>query len=395
VSLRAGSNFLSLDEFNYYFGGVNGETLVLTEEDKMKINDLFDGGGLVFTDASTNLFSASYNTDPVIGAFAFSVSDFISTNFTIPPSIVELTLSGNDLGKTYNLDEADAKGWWIRNYSLSYARELPTVFFEKLAAGITLKLVHGFFYMGTSRNSSYFITGNSAEISGEANFVGYSSFSDNFGVKYEFDSIFHKSNFSPLLAPAGKGFGLDLGIAASVNNNINISLAVTDLGQINWDKNVAEFFSLGNVYIDDLTDSAQINSAEETLKGTSKKIDHIYTGTATALRFGVSYIINDSLTKFPGSLLLAFDYNQGFNYMPGNSPEPRFSIGTEWKPMEYFPYLRTGFSYGGGRGFYWAFGLGIDAGLIDFHFATTDMQSVFAPNSSKTFSFSLSSRWKF
>ena len=100
-------------------------------------------------------------------------------------------------------------------------------------------------------------------------------------------------------------------------------------------------------------------------------------------------------TRFPGSLLLAFDYDQGLNEMPGNSLQPRFSIGAEWKPMNYFPYLRSGFSLGGERGFRWAFGLGVDAGIVELHFATSDMQSVVVPNGTKTISVSFGSRWKF
>jgi len=396
VSIRTGTDFISFDEFNYYFGGVNGEPRYLTEDDKKKLNTLFDNGGLVFASVNAELFSFSLNPGKEVGVFAFSLYDFASMRINIPTALIDVALSGNPVGRTFNLDEGDIKGWWIRNYALSYSKEIPELnILDNFAAGITLKLIHGFSYVGTHKNNTHFTTGSTAEISGLTDLTGYSSFSDNFGIKYNFDSVSRKSDFSLFPSPAGTGFGFDIGFTGSLNDNWRFALAVTDIGNIKWTKNVAEFSSFGYIYLGDLTNRAQRDSVKEIVTGDSRKVDNVSTSLATALRVGVAYLFGGELKSWPGSLLLAFDYNQGFNDMPGNSLEPRFSIGSEWKLMDWFPYLRTGFSYGGGLGFNWAFGLGIDAGIVDLHFATTDMQSVVAPNSSKAISFSLSSRWKF
>jgi len=40
VSLGTGSNFISINDINYYFGGVNGEPRFLTERDKEELNSL-------------------------------------------------------------------------------------------------------------------------------------------------------------------------------------------------------------------------------------------------------------------------------------------------------------------------------------------------------------------
>jgi len=396
VSIRTGTDFISFDEFNYYFGGVNGEPRYLTEDDKKKLNTLFDNGGLVFASVNAELFSFSLNPGKEVGVFAFSLYDFASMRINIPTALIDVALSGNPVGRTFNLDEGDIKGWWIRNYALSYSKEIPELnILDNFAAGITLKLIHGVSYVGTHKNNTHFTTGSTAEISGLTDLTGYSSFSDNFGIKYNFDSVSRKSDFSLFPSPAGTGFGFDIGFTGSLNDNWRFAVAVTDIGNIKWTKNVAEFSSFGYIYLGDLTNRAQRDSVKEIVTGDSRKVDNVSTSLATALRVGVAYLFGGELKSWPGSLLLAFDYNQGFNDMPGNSLEPRFSIGSEWKLMDWFPYLRTGFSYGGGLGFNWAFGLGIDAGIVDLHFATTDMQSVVAPNSSKAISFSLSSRWKF
>lgn len=395
VSFGTGSDFISLNEINYYFGGVNGQPRYLSEEDKENLNSLFDGGGMMFVSANTTLLSVGIKPAKRIGAFAFTITDYAGTRVNIPNALVDLALSGNPVGKKFDLDNGDIKAWWIRNYALSYSREVPEVkLFDSFATGVTLKLVHGFSYIGTDKNQSYLSTGSAAELTGQTDLVGYSSFSDNLGVKYDFDSVSRHSDFSLFPSPAGTGFGFDVGFAASVKKVWFLSLAVTDVGSIKWNKNVAEFTSFGYIYIDDITNEEQIDSVKESITADSKKIDNISTSLPTALRVGVAHLLWGERSKFPGNLLLAFDYNQGFNDMPGNSLSPRFSIGAEWKPMDFFPYLRSGFSLGGGRGLRWAFGLGVDAGIVELHFATSDMQGFVVPNSTKKLSFSFGSRWK-
>ena len=115
--------------------------------------------------------------------------------------------------------------------------------------------------------------------------------------------------------------------------------------------------------------------------GKGKRISDFSTTLATTFRIGVSHYFEGKQGDKSGSLLLAFDYNQGFNDMPGNSTEPRISIGAEWKPGEWFPYIRSGFSVGGETGFNWALGLGMDADIVEFNFATSNIETILAPNS--------------
>jgi hypothetical protein len=105
--------------------------------------------------------------------------------------------------------------------------------------------------------------------------------------------------------------------------------------------------------------------------------------------------LNINKNKFPGTFLFAFDYNQGLNNEPGNSLNPRFSFGIEWKPLDWIPYIRSGVSFGGLLGFHWGLGLGIDAGFLEFNIGTLDLQSVLVPEKGKYFSIALDSVWKF
>ena len=397
VSIKTGTSFLSIQDFNYYFGGENGKARLLTESDKQSFNKLFENGGLVFGNASTNIFSIRIKPGNEIGALAFSITDFAGAKVNIPRALADFALTGNTINKVYNLDDANVKAWWIRNYSLSYARNInflkPSTF-ENVSAGFSIKLVNGYSYIGTESVNTFLQTNSSAEINGSSNMLAYSAFSKQLNVKYDFDSTENHNSFSPFPEPAGTGIGFDLGFNFKLNKKLNFSLAVTDIGKINWNKNAAEYSSLGSIYVDSFSDQNQIDSLNDKIKGSGKYIDGFSTSLPTAFRFGSSLLLDNKNNFIPGTLLLAFDFNQGFNELPGNSVRSRFSFGTEWKPGNWIPYIRTGFSVGGVDRFNWAFGLGIDAGIFELDFATSDMQAVVAPNSAKYISVAFGSRWK-
>lgn len=397
ISLRSGTDFMSIDEVNYYFGGVDGKGRILTEEDKKNFNDLFKDGGFIFANFSVRLLSLSYNAEPSIGAFAFSINDVAGGKFNLPQALVDIALTGNELNKTYDFNDADAKAWWIRNYSLTYAREIPEInqdIFDKIGAGITLKLVQGFAYVGVEHAQTNLTTGAGNVITGTADYLAYTAFSEDFGVKYDFDSVETDSKFGPFPSSAGNGFGFDLGLTASMDQ-WNFSLAVTDIGSITWKNHAAQFTAKGDLFIDDFTDQAQLDTLKERMTGKASPIGEFSTSLASAFRFGASYYFADGEDAIPGTLLLALDYNQGFNDLPGNSKSPRFSIGAEWKPMDWIPFIRTGLSFGGADGFNWGIGLGFDTGLIEFNIATSDFQSFIAPNSAKIISIAMGSLIKF
>ncbi|MCL5028028.1 MAG: DUF5723 family protein [Bacteroidetes bacterium] len=401
ISVRAGTNFISINDINYFFGGVNGSSRVLTDDDKQRLNSLFSNGGLVLGNVSLNLFSFGLKLDPSIGAFGLSINDVVESNVTIPSELSQFALSGNPAGSNYNFDDTKFNAWWIRDYSLSYAREFPEIpqdIFTKLAAGITFKYVQGFAYAQSSQVNGNYIKTDSTnnQITVSTNYSIQSAFSDNFGVKYSYNTDTTKnSNFSPFPSPAGTGLGFDIGLSASIEDTWKFAAAVTDIGSITWDKNAAITTSTGQYTISDLTNQDQRDSIKTKFKGQSDSVSSFTTNLPTALRLGAAYKFNFGESSFPGTLLLALDINQGFNDQPGNSTKTRVSIGAEWKPMNWIPYLRTGFSFGGLFGFHWAAGIGINAGALEFNLGTSDLQTFVAPNSGKYISVAFDSRWKF
>lgn len=397
LSLRGGTDFLSFDDLNYFFGGVNGSGRVLNEDDKQRLNSLFQQGGLVFVNISANLISGSINAGKDIGSFGISVTDFAGGKLQVPQALVDLALNGNPTEKVFNLNDAFVQSWWLRSYSISYARDISGLFtqiFNKFGAGVSLKYYQGFFNFQTENINTEIVTGDKNVITGSADFLAYSAFSRSFGVRYKFEPEAASSNFGLFPTPAGNGFAFDFGLSASIKNDWTIGLAVTDIGSMNWNDHTAKFVSDGEIFLDDISNKDQIDSVKEKLTGEAVPIGGYSTGLPTALRFGISKYFSNDEDFIPGNLLLAFDYNQGFNDLPGNTKNPRFAIGTEWKPGNWIPYIRTGLTYSSLIGLNWTFGLGFYTDIFEFNLATNEFQSYLIPNAVSHTSVAISSRWR-
>lgn len=407
LNIGVGTDFITIEDYNYFFGGTdakdaNGNTIgrTLTPADKERLMSLFEDGGNVVADASVTLLSISLHAGNNVGAFAFSINDVVSMNLNLPSDIVDFALHGNPIGKVYNFDETKAKSWWLRNYSLSYARditEIPQNIFQRISAGITLKYVQGISYAGIEHVKSTLQTQQDYSIVSNGDMLAYSAFSPDFNVKYDFDSTNTDEDGSvgPFPKPAGTGIGFDIGFSAQLDDIWSFGLAITDIGSVKWTENVARFTSNSAFYMSDLTDKEEFDSLRENFLGKGEFYSEFSTPLPTALRMGATFQLDRYMGgNFPGTLLIAADYNQGFNDQPGNSKNPRLSLGTEWCPASWLP-IRTGFSFGGITKFNWAFGFGLDAGTVEFNFATPDFHYLFMANNAKRVSLAIGTIWKF
>ncbi len=397
ISGSVGTNFISVDEYNYFFGyrttDANGKTIgrYLNDADKNRLKNLFADGGAITGDVQVQFFAISIKPNNAFGTFAFSMGDVISSNLTFPKGIVDLGLEGNLPNQVYNFNDTKMKAWWLRKYSLSYARSLNILpIFQKISVGVSFNIIQGFAYAGLDHVNTQLTTGDGSVITGKGDFLAHAAFSPDFNVKYDFDkSTTAKKDFqfSPFPTPAGNGFGFDFGVNAKLNDVWSFGFAITDIGSVTWNKNVAEYSSNKPIYLDDLSNESQRDSLVKALTGKDggKYISEFSTQLATALHFGASMQINN--------LLLAFDYNQGFNDQPRNSTKPRFSVGADWT-FGFFA-LGTGLSFGGFDKFNLGLGCGFDFGFLEMNFGTPDFQSVVSPNSAKRITFAFDSRWKF
>lgn len=392
-----GTNFITIDEYNYFFGyqtkDADGKTIgrYLNDADKSRLKNLFADGGTITGDVQIQYFAISIKPSNDFGTFAFSMGDLISSNVTFPQGIVSIALDGNPVNQVYNFNDTRLKGWWLRKYSFSYARSLNILpIFLNISVGVSFNIIQGFAYVGLDHIKTQLTTGSGNVITGKGDFLAYAAFSPDFNVKYDFDkSTTAKKDFqfSPFPTPAGNGFGFDFGLNAKLNDVWSFGFAITDIGSVKWNKNAAQYSSSAPIYLDDLSNESQRDSLFNALTGkeSGKYISEFSTQLATALHLGASIQLNN--------LLVAFDYNQGFNDQPRNSKKPRFSIGADW--ILGFLSLRTGLSFGGFDKFNWGLGCGFDFGFFEMNFGTPDFESVVVPNSAKRITVAIDSRWKF
>ncbi|MDA3859584.1 MAG: DUF5723 family protein, partial [Melioribacteraceae bacterium] len=385
-----------------FFGGdENGNARYLTDADKERFVNLFEGGGEIFSDLSINYLTAVVNGGQEVGTFAFSMSDNVSQVTVIPQGLAEFAMYGNPPGSVYEMNELRTSENYLRDFTLSYSREITNVFndfldLDMVSAGVSLKYIQGLAYAETETANMVVTTNADHSINVSGQFIGYAAVSPDFNLDYGIDSTLSNDDgfgFSIMPETAGSGFGVDLGLTAKMDA-FTFGFAITDIGGMTWNTNVVKFESDFSIDVTDITDEGILDSLENAIKADGVYIDEVTSSLPTALRLGASVQVDELTDAIPGRLLVALDYNQGFNNVPRNSTNPRFSLGVEWRPWDIWP-IRTGFSVGGRDGFYWSVGSGIDSGLFEFSFALTNFNGWVQANETDRVALTLGSRWRF
>lgn len=398
---------LSIEKYNYFFGGVDDGTgkrvgRYLNQTDKDELNQLLSENELIFN-SNFNFLSFAININENFGALGFAFTDHFGSNIKLSKVFTDLIFSGLYPLKLYSFSDMDIKVSYVREISFNYGRKIiesDTKFLKKLYAGIGIKFYRGYYYLSTAKNNSYFNLESDNVIRGKWDYEIYHALSPSFAKNYGKDSIVSVKDFSfsPFPDPAGSGTGFDFGLTAILNNQMKVAFAITNIGSITWDNNKAIIRGSGNFEFEGYSTKEQIDSLRDKFKQVTSDLKTSFTTSLpTALRLGFSYQLDQApfISKFPGKMLVSFDYNQGFNNEIGNSTKPRFSLGVDWKPGNWLPFLRTGISLGGKLGFQWGMGLGFLAGPIEFDFATSNFDAIVSPNTARKLNFFAESRWRF
>ncbi|MCX8057413.1 MAG: DUF5723 family protein [Ignavibacteria bacterium] len=396
---------LTIEKYNYFFGGVDdgtGKTVgrYLNQSDKNELNELLGQSDLEFN-INMNYLSFAVNVNEKVGSFGFVFADRFGTNMRLSKVFTDLIFSGLYPAKIYSFSDIDIKLSYTREISLNYGRKIidfEDKFIKSLYGGLAIKFIRGYYYLGTAKNNSYFRLDNDNVIRGKWDYEIYHALSPSFAKNYGKDSLVGVKEFSFFPEPAGTGTGFDIGLNAELSNNMKVALAIVNIGSITWDNNQAIIKGSGNFEFEGYTSKEQIDSLTNKFKKVTSDLKSSFTTSLpTTLRLGVSYQLDEApfIRRFPGKMLVSFDYNQGFNNEIGNSTKPRFSIGFNWKPGNYIPNIRTGFSLGGKLGFRWGFGIGFLAGPIEMNFATSNFESILSPNTANKLNFYIDSRWRF
>lgn len=397
LNAQAYTNALPIDDFNYFFGGVDdgmGNTIgrTLTSADKDRLISNFEDGGQIGVNTNINWFSMGLYANDKIGAFALSISDHINYNMTLPQSLMELLIKSNQPGRTYNFDDFTLSASWIRSYGLTYSRKIITNgegLFKHINGGLTLKYYQGMgFTEMTMENTSFFTHVNDHQLDIAYTLIQNNAYSS--GASGFFNEDEEEGNFSPFES-AGSGIGFDLGFSAELDMGLVIAASITDAGSFNWDVNAEERIISSSTSISDLTEEEQLDSLLESGDPVTRSLSQIEGQLPTALRIGFWLPVH-KVAAVPGELNLTLDFNQGFNDYAANSTISKISVGVDWKPFKYWPKLLTGFSNDRIGGTRWSMGLGYSPSFMDIYIGTHDLISAFSPNDHASVAFGI--RWK-
>ena len=376
VGFHVLSQFISYDVYNKYFTGVevNGERVakVLTEQDKIDLLNLLPDEGETRSNVELRSLAISFQHD-VLGGFGFAITDHVGMKNNLDKDFFRLPFEGMPSGSYYDLSDTRQEGWWWREYAFSYGREVPAFIplTKRLFVGAGFKLVRGYGVFETVNYRG--VVSNPLVDQNQTKFEAYSEFLIRRSGIQEFAS--DSGEFEgPFPDPAGKGTGFDIGLTAELNYGIRISAAVVNIGSISWDNNLVETVGAGSITVSNPFTVTGNDSLLMALRGTNRPGEAFSTPLPTQLRIGATMRSDEVpfLQWLPGRLALAIDYTQGFNSSLGNSTQPRFSLGTEYRLIPLIP-LRTGIAWGGGDSFRWAAGFGLDLYFLSLDLATENI----------------------
>ncbi|MBI4428248.1 MAG: hypothetical protein HY562_03930 [Ignavibacteriales bacterium] len=390
------TELFSYDAYQDFFTGDpsdRSKPRFLTDDDKNRLLSLLpDGFGTTRTDLE--LFSLGFSVRlQNFGGLALGITDRMGMSIDLPKEYLRMFLFGFDsTGSTYDFAGTAISAWWWREYNISYGIELrlrhPPV--RSIALGVGVKLIRGYAAVQTDHYNG--IVG--VERTGLAEYRGIADFSF-LSRRSAIDQLDpdRGATFDLFPEPAGTGFGVDLGLSLELGLGVRIAASVTDIGGIDWEKNIVETSADYAFSFTDPFSSATQDSLENAFKGKNSPGSGFSTNLPTAIRLGVMAEVQriPGFSGVPGSMLLALDINQGLFSSMGGIVEPRLSLGLEYRIIPLLP-LRTGISFLRGDVARWSAGFGLDFYAVTLDVATENLSMVFSPSSFSMFSFSLGLR---
>lgn len=334
------NNTLNLSLYNRYNGNF------LTDASKTDILNRIPKDGLsVYSVADAHVLGIGY------GSLAFTARLKAGLRSSIGRETIDLLLNGNQLNKVYSFKPISGDEIILGEYAVSFGQkfDLGMKDINHFGVGISVKYLKGYSYTGTLQSHAQSLTDySSAEASGRllAN-----------------------------QASGGNGYGIDIGSTVTFLYRWRASLSIENVfSNLHWNTGTeshAYDFELKATNADELfnghvdTDSIFVSS------DSSFAIPAFNTRLPAILRLGI-------LRAF-GRLLIAFEWEQGFENSALASKKSLFACGAEYRPLRFF-HLRAGTSLGGKFGWANSLGFGFVFGTIRWDFAARSFNGFFTPS---------------
>lgn len=247
------------------------------------------------------------------------------------------------------LDGTRVSASWFREYNLSYGKKIVETYDFALYAGAGVKILNGMMLVDLAASGGQLTQSNI-------------SVSPTFGLDFGDDtqvtnptfrgtenaSLFRQFVFP---RPVGTGLGFDLGMTMVVKRHLTLGMAITNIGQLQWDGNVyqvnngrlVQFEGTGlNNYNILATSEGAFQFAGELSPLRWEGSNQISTALPSIIRGGVSY-------EFFKTLHVGFDVMVPRNKIAGNLESTLWAIGADLHAYKMFR-LSAGINAGGNNG---------------------------------------------
>ncbi|MCF6351344.1 MAG: DUF5723 family protein [Flavobacteriaceae bacterium] len=219
------------------------------------IADLFANDGIDINSKLRNLLEQTnrndyYTVNQQLELFNFGFRlknprDYVSFGFYQefdgiiyhPKDIVTLALEGNqEIGRAFNLEDLSFKASLIGVYHIGINRKIN----RKLTVGVRGKIYLSVFNTTSVNNSGVFITET-----GENNFYNLQLVDANLSLRTS-GIVNNNAVFSKFLFSGNMGLGVDLGLTYKLEEGLEISASILDLGFIRHRKDIRNYGVKGN-----------------------------------------------------------------------------------------------------------------------------------------------------
>ncbi|MBS3807194.1 MAG: hypothetical protein KGY60_06785 [Bacteroidales bacterium] len=254
VNLNLGNNSLTYNDV-IFDSPVNDSliTFLHPQADPSNFLSQLNPSNDLFTEFSTNIFGFGFRAGP--GYFTFHVKERSELNFSYPKDFMTFLLEGNQQmqGQTMDFNHFNLFTNHHLEYSLGYAGKVG----DKLGFGVRLKYLNGLanlqseefdLQMYTSASGDSLALNTNIDMRGS---VPVEVATDSLGFIEEVSDPFHSipeegeppEETEPTLSDlfANPGIALDFGVSYQLTDQLEISASVTDLGFINYNKDVHNY----------------------------------------------------------------------------------------------------------------------------------------------------------
>ena len=271
---------------------------------------------LIEPNFATQLFSIGFGVGNDGYAFV-DVTERMDGTLILPPELFQLVLNGNKqfLGKKINLSSLGGDMRYYREVGFGFSKNLS----RKLRVGVKGKLLFGIAGFSINNRSLGISVDNNYLMKFDADLtvnmsapVKINLLPDHTLRSINFDSEKFKTLSGIYDFFSGKGnmgLGLDVGATYDISDKLKVSASVTDLGFINWKKDVANLgvkgnFEFGGLDVSDVIDGTEAFEDLGSVIGDSLKRAFRFTRTnnhykdqlQNSLHLGVSYNLGKSLS---------------------------------------------------------------------------------------------------